>query len=232
VRPLAGIPFESFVHLAITTDTVNPFDNPNCQTCWPELYHPAYPYENCWKQLRGQYIWTSWARVEGFFDSLEPSPGDGALFLPTVAKNRSNFKFGTGVPVPTGMSASIEESDEPPTEVALPAMALSDESAVAKSSSILRRPGRGATMIYAPTLNPNTYLHFSWLNENCAIRDYSMSSNAMPFEDRTKGTSGVRAAISHEVMIRNREPISNVTYWHRTTTELNEAGALGSSSRP
>jgi hypothetical protein len=78
-------------------------------------------------------------------------------------------------------------------------------------------------MIYAPALNANTYLHFSWLNEKCAIRDYSRSPNAMPFEDRSKATSQVIALISHEAMIRNRELIPNVAYWHRTTMDLNEA---------
>ncbi len=78
-------------------------------------------------------------------------------------------------------------------------------------------------MIFAPSLNPGTFLHFSWLNGSCALRDYSNSPNIMPFEDRSKRKSEVIAKIVKEIAIRNRKPISDTRYWHETTQNLNKS---------
>ena len=78
-------------------------------------------------------------------------------------------------------------------------------------------------MIYAPKINSNTFVHFSWLNESCAIRDYSKSPTIMPFENRNFHTSDVRRNIAKEVVIRNRRPISDTRYWYETTINLNKS---------
>jgi hypothetical protein len=215
VRPFSGLPFRSYFHLVITTDTSNPFDNPANQDFWPELYHPDYPYQNCWKELRSQFGWVSWDSVESTTERFASGTSDteGSIFLPTLEANRRNFKNGLG-------TISTEEN----TDVI--SVRLDDQSATTPIATPKSAGGprgtRGATMIYAPSINPSTFLHFSWLNESCALRDYSNSPNIMPFEDRSKRKSDVTAKIVKEIAIRNRRPISDTRYWHETTKNLNE----------
>ena len=210
------MPFRSYYHLLVTTDDSNPLEKPGNEAAWPELYHPDYPFQNCWKDLRSQYGWISWDAIAGLVRSLST---DGKLreplFLATFEPNRRNFK---------GVSALI--SEEPPD--------TEDEHTLSLEETLVTGPrqaaipartttgsGRGATMIYAPTINHSTFLHFSWLNESCAIRDYSKSPTIMPFEDRTSRASDVRRRITKEVVIRNRRPISDTKYWYETTMNLN-----------
>ena len=214
--PFSGLPFRSYYYLVITTDDANPLEKPGNEAAWPELYHPDYPFQNCWKDLRCQYGWISWDAVASLVRNLSTEGKlRESLFLPTFEPNRRNFK---------GISGLI--SDEPPRTEDEPTFSL-DESLSTKPQKAagparaVSGPGRGATMIYAPTINPGTFLHFSWLNESCAIRDYSKSPTIMPFEDRTLRTSDVRARITKEIVIRNRRPISDTRYWYETTTNLN-----------
>jgi hypothetical protein len=215
VRPFSGLPFRSYFHLVITTDTSNPFENSANQGFWPELYHPDYPFQNCWKELRPQFGWVSWDSVENTMKMLGSAQNDigSSIFLPTLESNRRNFKNGLG-------SMSIEES------IGVIAATLDDVSTKTPSATpdlaVGYRGTRGATMIFAPSINPNTFLHFSWLNESCALRDYSNSPNIMPFEDRSRRKSEVIAKIVKEIAIRNRSPISDTRYWHETTKNLNK----------
>ena len=138
-----------------------------------------------------------------------------SLFLATFEPNRRNFKSASGLafedaPVAEDQHTfSVEEAlDTGARQAVGPARTATGS-------------GRGATMVYVPTINPSTFLHFSWLNESCAIRDYSKSPNIMPFEDRNSRTSDVRRRITKEVVIRNRRPISDTRYWYETTMNLN-----------
>lgn len=219
VKPLSGIPFRDIRHLVITTDISDPFDDPANEPLWPELYHPEFPFQNCWKQLRGQYGWASWAQIEDFFRKLV---ADAilleSLFLTALDKNRRNFKAGTG----SAWSA------EGPAVSSLEEFAATAPAEVSSVPAAQGRPfagnrgSRGASMIYAPGVNSSTFVHFSWLSESCAIRDYSRSPNIMPLEDRSRRTSEVVAGIAREVVIRNRRPINDTRYWHETTLELNK----------
>ena len=215
-RPFAGLPFRSYFHLVITTDTSNPFDNTANQEFWPELYHPDYPFQNCWKELRPQFGWASWDAVENTMKRIASAQNDveGSIFLPTLEGNRRNFKSGLGVvstEESTTVIASTAEDESAKTQIAIP------------DSVVASRGNRSATMIFAPSLNPGTFLHFSWLNGSCALRDYSNSPNIMPFEDRSKRKSEVIAKIVKEIAIRNRKPISDTRYWHETTQNLNKS---------
>ena len=223
-KPFSALPFRSYYHLTITTDNSNPLDKLENEAAWPELYHPDYPFQNCWKDLRSQYGWISWDAVANLVRNLST---DGklreSLFLATFEPNRRNFKSTSGL-----------ISQEPPV--------TEDECAVSLEETLGTEPrqaaslartstgsGRGATMIYAPAINPRTFLHFSWLNESCAIRDYSKSPTIMPFEDRKPRTSDVRSRITKEIVIRNRRPISDTRYWYETTTNLNTSELSGAS---
>jgi len=211
----AGLPFRSYYHIVITTDDSNPLENPENTGFWPELYHPDYPFQNCWNELRSQFTWISWRSVEA---CLRGFIGEGgvheSLFVPSYETNRRNFKQASATVAE--QLAESEAVDSVQTQADEVRRALRAGGRVTDTSS-----ARGATMIYAPAINPNTFVHFSWLNESCAIRDYSKSPTIMPFEDRQYRTSDVRARVEKQISIRNRQPISDTQYWYETTKSLN-----------
>jgi hypothetical protein len=208
-KPFSGLPFRSYYHLLITTDESNPLDKPSNEVACPELYHPDYPFQNCWKDLRSQYGWISWDAIASIVRNLSSNEKlREPLFLATFEPNRRNFKSVSGL-VPEEAPAIDDERTFPKERT------LTREGA--HNAGTARGSGRGATMIYAPRINSSTFVHFSWLNENCAIRDYSKSPTIMPFENRSFRTSDVRQSVMKEVVIRNRRPISDTGYWYETT---------------
>src|SRR2546427_12599204 len=82
---------------------------------------------------------------------------------------------------------------------------------------------RGVRMIYAPEIDAGTFLHLSWQNERCALRNYSKSPTIMPVEDRSIDKSDVWKRVRKEIPIRNRKPVEDTAYWHETTINLNRA---------
>lgn len=227
-KPLSGISFRDITHLVITTDVSDPFEDTANEPLWPELYHPEFPFQNCWKQFRAQFAWTSWAKIEDLFRKMEADAVlRESLFLGSFSKNRRSFKAGTGSPW-----SSEGPGEPPPEEVAVPVLAHGlSVPAPQRRPFPGNRGARGASMIYAPGVNPSTFVHFSWLSESCAIRDYSRSPNIMPLEDRSMRTSEVVAGIAREAVIRNRRPISDTRYWHETTLEVNKAELPPSNQR-
>lgn len=223
-KPFSGLPFRSYYHLLITTDTSNPLTNSGYEALWPELYHPDYPFQNCWNDLRSQYGWASWDSISTIMREFVASGKlPGSLFLPTFGPNRRNFKSS---PVSVQQEATLSEDDEhaiSPEPYSLHSAPTSTHEVGSASSR------RGATMIYAPTISSDTFLHFSWLNESCAIRNYSKGPTIMPFEDRHYHTTDVRRRITKEVVIRNRRPISDTHYWYETTKNLNDSELSGKS---
>lgn len=114
VRIFAGIPLSGFSHLVITTDRMNPLDQPECQDFLPELFTAESPDSSCWDQLRDQYAWSSWWSIAEFFEKLKASGTlDGSLFLPSFEKNRRNLHGGGRVPscVPA-ITVHIRAADE------------------------------------------------------------------------------------------------------------------------
>jgi hypothetical protein len=81
---------------------------------------------------------------------------------------------------------------------------------------------RGTSIIYAPQINAKTYLHFSWRGENCALRDYSLSSTEEPYAERSFRTSDVRKLIEEEVPLTRREGVTNTSRMHQKIFELNK----------
>jgi hypothetical protein len=77
----------------------------------------------------------------------------------------------------------------------------------------------GVTMIYAPDIKKDTYLHFSWKGNSCVLRDYSQTP---PLDDNDKTTSFVRKKIVIERYIPNRKAITEFEFWQEKTKKLNE----------
>jgi hypothetical protein len=214
--PFAGLPFRAYFHLAITPDSNDPFEAKENEAIWPVLYHPEFPFQNCWRNLRPQFGWISWDAVKETIRSLEAEGklGFPSLFLGTYESNLRNFKF-SGMPF---VSTPVEGQSSPDD-----IQESNDSGVVFWSPTPIRSAadGKGVRMIYAPDINPRTFLHFSWQHESCALRDYSKSPTLMPVEVRSWQTAEVRKRLTKEIPIRNRRPISDVEYWHKTTMHLN-----------
>lgn len=90
-----------------------------------------------------------------------------------------------------------------------------------------RRPariGRGVSMIYAPRINPKTFLHFSWKKESCRVRDYSRGKTKKPhvYEEYHNEIAEVKQRIVLERPFprSEREPLTNIPWWYEKTLEL------------
>jgi len=80
--------------------------------------------------------------------------------------------------------------------------------------------GQGVSLIHAPQIYPNTFVHFSWLEGRCALRDYSKSETDQPGETRY-ASSYVEKLIQQEMTVTKRRPIHDVSFWHNLIIETN-----------
>ena len=81
----------------------------------------------------------------------------------------------------------------------------------------------GTRLIYAPQINPHSFLHFSWRNESCALRDYSRSDTGEPSLDQSYQTSQVERMIDKEIRVPNKKNVHEVSFWHQQILEANNA---------
>lgn len=88
----------------------------------------------------------------------------------------------------------------------------------------VKHRGRGVSLIYAPEIYPETFVHFSWW-KRCATRDYSKSEIHQPRENRY-GTSYIENLIKQEIAIKKKRPIHDVSFWHRLVIETNRKKGL------
>jgi hypothetical protein len=79
----------------------------------------------------------------------------------------------------------------------------------------------GTRLIYAPKINPRTFLHFSWKDESCALRDYSRSDTEEPSPDRSYQTSYVERMIDMEFRVPNKKNVQDVSFWYQKILEKN-----------
>ena len=215
--PFSALAFRSYFHLVISPDQSDPLSAEENASVWPQTYHPEYPFQNCWRNIRPQFGWVPWAGIIKLMRTLEAEGklSGPSMFLQSYAGNTKNFK------VSVEATAHIETvTDHPDVQL----------SAAAESTPVQWAPERpvrggykGVRMIFAPDINSSTFLHFSWQNESCALRDYSKSPTIMPMDDRSMSTSEVWIRVRQEIPIRNRKPIGETAYWHETTVNLNRS---------
>jgi hypothetical protein len=96
---------------------------------------------------------------------------------------------------------------------------IGSENSVFLEGNIKRR---GKSLVFIPSINDKTFLHFSWNNESCAIRDYS---NGYPKIYRNFQTSQIRQFIEkdREFIINTKEPpIDDIEYWYNRIIGLNK----------
>jgi len=96
------------------------------------------------------------------------------------------------------------------------------------------RNRRGLSLIYAPATNPHTCLHFFWVGEGCALRDYSEPTLMKPPEpDRSRTTSDVLRLITKEVPRSTRElDNGEIEKWRDIIEKQNRVWEIGASAPP
>ena len=86
----------------------------------------------------------------------------------------------------------------------------------------LSHSSQGVSLIYASQINPSTFLHFSWKDEGCALRDYSKSDKREPSPDRSYQTSHVKRMIDKKISVAHKRK-EDVSFWHQQILDENKA---------
>jgi hypothetical protein len=119
--------------------------------------------------------------MRAFIENIQSQLPSGSLFLQSVNLNQHNMK---------GLSQRMVEP---------------------RKAGVQKRPNEGVSLIYAPKINPRTFLHFYWRKKGCALRNYSGSDTKEPKVDRRQ-TSHVERMIDKEIPF-SREDKENVTMY-------------------
>lgn len=96
-----------------------------------------------------------------------------------------------------------------------------DQKTLPKNVGCTEKKSESGRLIYVPEIFPNTFVHFSWRYESCALRDYSKSANIRPKPDRNCKSSFVEARIEKEEPIIERRNVKDIAFWHKKTVEAN-----------
>jgi hypothetical protein len=212
VSLIGGIPLEQYYFLVITNDEQNPFLRVS-DDYLPELFKPELSglhlsFTNCWSECRRRFGWLNYTKMRTFIDSVQNRLTIGSLFLQSLNINQRNMK-----------GHSQLRMTEPPTVAAQQERPDVDHLAGKK----LSHSGRGVSLIYAPQINPRTFLHFSWRNESCALRDYSGTDTRELSPDRRFQTSDVERMIDKEILVPYKRSRNDVSFWHQKILEANNA---------
>jgi hypothetical protein len=193
VKEIYGLPLENYFFVTLTSDLVNPYFVERNTQFLPELFHTEYGKQNCWHDLKHQFGWINYRALESIILSLLDE---------NVAISQSLFLE----------SMELNRKNMPNGRVT-----------THSRNGMQLRGSRGTSLIYAPTIRPATFLHFSWWDESCALRDYSLHSSLAPIPQRDYETSQVRLIVKREITMLKEAPISDVAYWHSRISELNKS---------
>jgi hypothetical protein len=210
VSLIGGIPLDRYYFLVITNEEQNPFLRVS-NDLLPELFKPelsGLSFTDGWSEYRRRFGWLNYAKMRTFINSVQNRLTMGSLFLQSLNFNQRNMK-----------GQSQLRRTEPPTVTA--EQEKLDAGHLAGTE--LSHSGQGVSLIYAPKINPRTFLHFSWRNESCALRDYSRSDAGEPSPDRSYQTSHVERMIDKEIRVPNKKNVSEVSFWHQQILKVNTA---------
>jgi len=208
---IGGIPLDQYYFLVITNDEQNPIPHVS-DDYLPELFKPdlsGLSFTNGWSEYRRRFGWLNYTKMQKFIN-VQNRLTMGSLFLQSLNINQRNMK-----------GHSLLRMTEPPT-VAAQQERLDVGHLAGKK---LLHSGQGVSLIYAPQINPRTFLHFSWRNESCALRDYSRSNTEEPPPDRSHRTPHVERMIKKEISVpqKEKENVPEVSFWHQQILEANNA---------
>jgi len=214
VSLIGGVPLDRYYFLVITNDEQNPFLRVS-DDILPELFKPELSglrlsFTNCWSEYRRRFGWLNYAKMQTFIDSVQNRLAMGSLFLQSLNINQRNMKGHLQL-----------KMTEPPT-VATKQEKFDVGHLAGKK---LSHSGQGVSLIYAPKINPRTFLHFSWRKKSCRLRDYSKSDTEEPAPGRSYQTSRVERTINKEISVprEDKENVPVVSFWHKKILEANNA---------
>jgi hypothetical protein len=192
---------QHYLQVIVTTNDANPFADQALQPLWPQLFVAAGD-GNVWDQLQPTFGWVSWQRLH---DLARDAAGPNSLFLPSWNLNFPDL--------PQEPDVGGGEEPPPPAPAGIP------------PDWPPNRPLHGVSLIYAPALNPKTFLHFSWRRNRCCLRDYLR--DPAPWEDRTWSTSAVLPLILKEEWCGpRRPPVGDDEAWRTQIQALNQRHGL------
>lgn len=199
LKPLGQLQQTSYLHVILTLDSKNPFDDPNMDAYMPEIFLSGST-ANQWQIEKKRFGWVGWSRIlkliREWSNRDEPS-----LFIETWA------------------FLGLQPREDDP--------AVSDQPMITASGWTATRPVQGVALVFAPQINRRTYLHFSWKQEGCAMRDYSRSDTDIPKADRSRRTSQVLPLIADEFPTTPQRPkYTEVQSWHQRVTDANRNHGL------
>jgi hypothetical protein len=191
VKEICGLPLENYYFVSLTNDRTNPYLDENNSQFFPELFHATHGRDNCWQKMKHQFGWVNYSTLEAVIQRLKAE---------NIVAGESLFLKSMELNrknMPGGIAAKHPQNG--------PQSAGS----------------RGTSLIYAPKINPGTFVHFSWWDESCALRDYSLHSTIGPIPQREYATSQIRPSIKRELQIEGKHSVKDVTYWHKKINGLN-----------
>ena len=192
VCKISGLPLPNYFFLSLTADISNPLSNEDCASFLPELFHPTFGSKNCWSEMKHQFGWTNFSALKQIIEKF---------FHEESIETDSLFLDSLAINRKNMQGRLAVESS-------------GHEPSLTKS--------RGVSLIYAPQINPSTFLHFSWKGEGSALRDYSLSSSELPQPERSYRTSDIRRLTERAVPVGKKIPILDVAGLHDKITHLNK----------
>lgn len=201
VDRFAGLPSEHYFHIVLTTDESNPFSDAAARPLLPQLYRAHSPHTDAWDELSCQFGWFNYTGMKRLVIALRDTGGLGgtSLFLDSYELNGPNMSGGQLSHGRPERHSWLREHE---------------------NAAPVAPRAKGVSVIYAPALSANTFLHFSWLGESCALRDYSASAVTQPNPVRQYTTSYVRSVIRREDVVHG-PAITDTAYWHTAIRQLN-----------
>ena len=202
VNPLINGGAAIYLHVIVTADQHNPLEDPEVQPLLPEIFINEQG-ANSWEVEKYRFGWTNW---DGLWNLAQPWPAPPARFCGNLAFNLP-YLFPPAAP---------GDGDEPPAGAAqgLPA------------GWPPGRPARGVSLIFAPAINQQTFLHFSWLRNSCRSRDYTQDPPPPPNGARsTMEVLGLKTC--EEPCGARRPPSGNVGQWRAIIEGVNHRYGLG-----
>lgn len=203
VSKLYGAPLERYYYIVIINEEENPLDKVN-EVYLPELYKPEgsgvdLSFKDCWPEMRPRFGWLNYQKMHDFIQANKADMRLDSLFLESFEINRDNMAVGRS-------EAAMDSS---------PTTGLGTDSPAPMKTRY------GASMIYAPKFNAQTFLYFYRTDKSCSLRDYSTSDETTP-KARYPTISEVEQAIVEVFPLPRKRPnYRQVAHWHEVTKELN-----------
>jgi hypothetical protein len=184
-----------YLHMIVTADNDNPLQDPASRGFLPEIFLNEQD-GNQWDQQHHRFGWTNWAKLKALAGRWNDPP----------ARFPDNFAFN----FPLLLHHGAPDADEPPA----------GEVQGVPPGWPPGRPPTGVSLIYAPAINTNTLVHFSWRYNSCRLRDYTL--NQPPQANDALDTMAVFRLIMREQTVGHPRPgVDKAAAWQAIIQAVN-----------